>query len=131
VHQGLFKDKRIELVEGTIYRFTAIETGRPVSGIAPDGTKVNLDRGRIRYTFLVDTRAIPTRATTSSSPKWSLTWLGLILCSLETPASATRWTRFAEPRAKPSAPNGRADPARSTFSALDLPTRRNLASPTP
>jgi hypothetical protein len=56
VHQGLFKDKRIELVEGTIYRFTAIETGRPVSGIAPDGTKVNLDRGRIRYPFFVDTQ---------------------------------------------------------------------------
>jgi hypothetical protein len=56
VHQGLFKDQRIELVEGTIYRFTAIETGRPVSGIAPDGTKINLDRGRIRYTFFIDTQ---------------------------------------------------------------------------
>jgi hypothetical protein len=55
IHQGLFKDQRIELVEGTVYRFTAIETGRPVTGIAPDGTKINLDRGRIRYTFLVDT----------------------------------------------------------------------------
>ena len=54
-HQGLFKDQRIELVEGTVYRFTSIETGRPVSGIAPDGTKINLDRGRIRYTFFVDT----------------------------------------------------------------------------
>jgi hypothetical protein len=56
VHQGLFKDQRIELVEGTVYRITAIETGRPVTGIAPDGTKINLDRGRIRYTFLVDTQ---------------------------------------------------------------------------
>jgi hypothetical protein len=55
IHQGLFKDQRIEFVEGTVYRFTAIETGRPVTGIAPDGTKINLDRGRIRYTFLVDT----------------------------------------------------------------------------
>jgi hypothetical protein len=55
IHQGLFKDLQIELVEGTVYRITAIETGRPVTGIAPDGTKINLDRGRIRYTFLVDT----------------------------------------------------------------------------
>jgi len=54
-HQGLYKDLRIELVEGTVYRFSAIETGRPVSGIAPDGTRINLDRGRIRYTFFVDT----------------------------------------------------------------------------
>jgi hypothetical protein len=54
-HEGLYKDLQIELVEGTVYRFTAIETGRPVSGIAPDGTKINLDRGRIRYTFFVDT----------------------------------------------------------------------------
>jgi hypothetical protein len=56
IHQGLFKDQRIELVEGTVYRITAIETGRPVTGIAPDGTKINLDRGRIRYTFFVDTQ---------------------------------------------------------------------------
>jgi len=55
LHQGLFKDQHIELVQGTVYRITAIETGRPVTGIAPDGTKINLDRGRIRYTFFVDT----------------------------------------------------------------------------
>lgn len=55
IHEGLYMDQHIELVEGTVYRITAIETGRPVSGIAPDGTKVNLDRGRIRFTFLVDT----------------------------------------------------------------------------
>jgi hypothetical protein len=56
IHQGLFKDQRIELVEGTFYRITAIETGRPVTGIAPDGTRINLDRGRIWYTFFVDTQ---------------------------------------------------------------------------
>jgi hypothetical protein len=55
LHQGLFKDQHIQLVEGTVYRITAIETGRPVTAIAPDGTKINLDRGRIRYTFFVDT----------------------------------------------------------------------------
>ena len=56
VHQGLFKDLRIEHVEGTIYQFTAIETGRPVVVIGPDGKKLLFDRGRIRYTFLVDTK---------------------------------------------------------------------------
>ncbi len=56
VHQGLFKDLRIAHVEGTIYQFTAIETGRPVVAIGPDGKKLIFDRGRIRYTFLIDTK---------------------------------------------------------------------------
>ena len=54
-HQGLYKDVQIEHVEGTIYRFTAIETGRPVVVLGPDGKKLVFDAGRIRYTFLVDT----------------------------------------------------------------------------
>jgi hypothetical protein len=56
IHQGLFKDLQIELVEGTVYRFTAIETGQPVFGIGPDGKRFPIDRGRIRYTFFVDTQ---------------------------------------------------------------------------
>jgi hypothetical protein len=56
VHQGLYKDQRIEHVEGTIYRFTAIETGRPVTAYGPDGKKLVFDAGRIRYSFLVDTK---------------------------------------------------------------------------
>jgi hypothetical protein len=56
IHRGLFKDLRIELVEGTVYRFTAIETGQPVFGIGPDGKRFPIDRGRIRYTFFVDTQ---------------------------------------------------------------------------
>lgn len=54
-HQGLYKDVRIEHVEGTIYRFTAIETGRPIVVHGPDGETLVFDAGRIRYTFLVDT----------------------------------------------------------------------------
>jgi len=54
-HQGLYKDVQIEHVEGTVYRFTAIETGRPVVVSGPDGEKLVFDAGRIRYTFLVDT----------------------------------------------------------------------------
>jgi hypothetical protein len=56
IHQGLFKDLQIELVEGTVYQFTAIETGQPVFGIGPDGKRFPIDRGRIRYTFFVDTQ---------------------------------------------------------------------------
>jgi len=56
VHQGLFKDVRIEHIDGTVYRFTAIEAGRPVVVIGPNGRKLLFDRGRIRYTFLVDTQ---------------------------------------------------------------------------
>jgi len=56
VHQGLFKDVRIRHVEGTIYQFTAIEAGRPVVVFGPDGKRLIFDRGRIRYTFLIDTK---------------------------------------------------------------------------
>jgi hypothetical protein len=56
LHQGLFKDVRIEHVSGTVYQITAIETGRPVVAIGPDGKKLITDRGRIRYTFFVDTQ---------------------------------------------------------------------------
>ena len=54
-HQGLYKDLKIEHVEGTVYQFTAIETGRPVVVRGPDGERLVFDAGRIRYTFLVDT----------------------------------------------------------------------------
>ena len=54
-HQGLYKDVKIEHVEGTVYRFTAIETGRPFVAFGPDGERIVFDAGRIRNTFLVDT----------------------------------------------------------------------------
>jgi hypothetical protein len=57
VHQGLYKDLKVEHIEGTIYQFTAIETGRPVVAFGPDGKRLPLwDRGRIRVTFIVDTK---------------------------------------------------------------------------
>ena len=43
-------------MEGTLYRFTAIEAGRPVVAIGPDGKKLIFDRGRIFYTVLIDTQ---------------------------------------------------------------------------
>lgn len=54
-HQGVYKDVKIELVEGTIYQFTAFDAGRPVVGLGPDGQKLAIDRGRLQFTFLVDT----------------------------------------------------------------------------
>ena len=54
-HQGLYKDVKISHVEGTVYQFTAIETGRPVVVRGPDGERLVFDAGHIRYTFLVDT----------------------------------------------------------------------------
>ena len=56
LHQGLIKDLRVEHVEGTLYKYTAIETGRPVVVIGPDGNRLIFDRGRIRFTVLVDTQ---------------------------------------------------------------------------
>ncbi len=54
-HNGLFKDVKIEHLTGTIYRFTAIEAGQPVAARGPDGKRLIFDRGRIRYTFFIDT----------------------------------------------------------------------------
>ena len=55
VHNAMWKDLRIELIEGTVYRFTALEPGRPVVVIGPDGKQVLFDAGRIMWTFVVDT----------------------------------------------------------------------------
>jgi hypothetical protein len=55
-HNAMWKDLRIELVEGTVYRFTAIEPGRPVVVIGPDGRRLVFDAGRIFWTFVVDTQ---------------------------------------------------------------------------
>ena len=49
-------DFRIVRVEGTVYHFTAIETGRPVVVFGPNGERLIFDRGRIRYSFVVDTK---------------------------------------------------------------------------
>ena len=54
-HQGLYKDLKIELGEGTIYAFTAIEVGRPFVVTDSDGNVVILDRGLLKTRFLVDT----------------------------------------------------------------------------
>ena len=55
-HQALYKDLRAVHVEGTVYEFTAIESGRPVVVFGPDGERLLFDRGQIRYTFRVDTQ---------------------------------------------------------------------------
>jgi hypothetical protein len=54
-HQGLYKDLRITLVEGTIYQFVAIESGQPFVATGEDGTVLIFDRGLLKTTFQVDT----------------------------------------------------------------------------
>lgn len=54
-HNGLFKDQSIELVEGTVYQFTAIESGRPIVAHGPDGERLVFDAGRILFSALIDT----------------------------------------------------------------------------
>lgn len=54
--QGLYKDLRITNVEGTIYTFFAVETGRPYTLTDMDGNRVYFDRGRLATTFMVDTK---------------------------------------------------------------------------
>jgi hypothetical protein len=55
VSNGMWKDLHIELIEGTTYRFTTLESGRPVIAFGPDGERLIFDRGRILWTFVVDT----------------------------------------------------------------------------
>jgi hypothetical protein len=55
-HQGMFKDLRAVHVEGTIYEYTAIESGRPIVAFGPDGERLVFDRGQIRFTVRIDTQ---------------------------------------------------------------------------
>lgn len=55
-HNGMWKDLRIELIEGTVYRFTSVEPGRPVVVLGPNGERLVFDAGRIFWTFVVDTK---------------------------------------------------------------------------
>ena len=54
-HQGLFKNLRVEHLEGTIIKITSIETGRQWAIFGPDGEKLMFDAGLIRYTQYFDT----------------------------------------------------------------------------
>ena len=56
LHNGLYRDLQINLVEGTVYEFVAIETGRPFTVVDSDGTVVVRDRGQLTTRFLVDTQ---------------------------------------------------------------------------
>ena len=53
---GQYRDLKITNVEGTIYTFQAIETGRPYTLTDMDGNKLFFDRGRLLVTFQVDTK---------------------------------------------------------------------------
>jgi hypothetical protein len=54
-HQGIYKDLRITLVEGTIYQFIAIEAGQPFVIRDEQGNRLIFDRGLLKTTFQVDT----------------------------------------------------------------------------
>lgn len=54
--QGVYRDLKITLVEGTIYTFQAQETGRPYTLTDMNGSRVFFDRGRLLVTFQVDTK---------------------------------------------------------------------------
>ena len=53
---GQYRDLKITNVEGTVYTFQAIESGRPYSLTDMDGNKLFFDRGRLLVTFQVDTK---------------------------------------------------------------------------
>ena len=86
------KDLQIELVEGTVYRFTAIETGQPVFGIGSDGKKFPSTGAASPTRSSSTPKAMPTWKMTCSSASKSPTWPDLIRSLSATPTSAT----FAE-----------------------------------
>ena len=53
---GQYRDLKITNVEGTIYTFQAMESGRPYTLTDMDGNKLFFDRGRLLVTFQVDTK---------------------------------------------------------------------------
>ncbi|CUR55683.1 exported hypothetical protein [metagenome] len=55
-HQGLYKDLRITLVEGTVYQFVSMEAGQPFVMRDSDGEIMFRDRGVLKSTFQVDTQ---------------------------------------------------------------------------
>ena len=52
---GLWRDHRITLVEGTIYHFEVIEAGAPIT-VRVDGRVIVRERGSIVWEFTVDTK---------------------------------------------------------------------------
>jgi hypothetical protein len=58
IHEGngLYKDLRITLVEGTIHHFQALEAGQPSVWRSLDGAILFRDRGSIIWEFTVDTK---------------------------------------------------------------------------
>jgi hypothetical protein len=53
--EGLYKDLHIVNVQGTVYRFEAMEVGQPFVIRDSDGNLVVRDRGHLRVGFTVDT----------------------------------------------------------------------------
>lgn len=58
IHEGngIYKDLRITLVEGTVYHFEAIEAGRPSIWSTADGEILFRDRGLVIWSFTIDTK---------------------------------------------------------------------------
>lgn len=52
---GIFKDIKIVNLSGTLYRFEAVENGRPFEIRDSAGNLIIKDRGHLRVTFVVDT----------------------------------------------------------------------------
>ena len=53
---ALFRDLSVTLVSGTVYRFESIQVGQPTVISSLDGRIVARDRGRLGFSFLVDTK---------------------------------------------------------------------------
>ena len=65
---GVFRDIKATHVEGSIFQFTTVESGRPFNLADASGRVLLRDRGSIRETYLFDTDPVnsPGRAASSS-----------------------------------------------------------------
>jgi hypothetical protein len=55
-HRSLYKTLHVTHVSGTIYQFTEMQSGQPFVVRDADGERVFFDRGRLLFTFQVDTK---------------------------------------------------------------------------
>lgn len=96
---GLYKDVRLSQVTGTIYRLDAMDVGRPFRVLDSDGNPVVVDRGRLLYSALLDTRGDADLTNDVFSRARSRCWPTTVITPASTSTSVT-WQSISSGSAK-------------------------------